>query len=111
MTPERWRDVSRIYGAVLTKAPDARVEFLRDVCKDDEELRREVESLLNADNNSVILDRPAGGVTGVLEGVRPRIGSQLGAFRIDGLLGVGGMGEVSTARISLTRWRTSCGSR
>ena len=43
---ERWQQVERLYHAVLTKPPDERSSFLVEVCAVDEELRREVESLL-----------------------------------------------------------------
>jgi hypothetical protein len=40
--PDRWREVSRIYGAVLTKPPDARAAALDKLCAHDGTLRREV---------------------------------------------------------------------
>src|SRR5262249_34181557 len=61
MTPERWRQVTRIYGAVLTKAPDVRAAALVELCPDDEALRKEVESLLAVDSGA-LLDRPVGEV-------------------------------------------------
>jgi hypothetical protein len=46
MTPERWAEVERLCHAALARPPDRRASFLADECRDDEELRREVESLL-----------------------------------------------------------------
>ena len=46
MTPERWRQVSRIYYDALARDSRERPSFLREACRDDETLRREVESLL-----------------------------------------------------------------
>ena len=57
MTADRWKQISRIYVAVLTKAPDAREVFLRDACGADEELRREVASLLKESHRGAVLDR------------------------------------------------------
>src|SRR6266567_1644921 len=46
MTPERWRQVSRIYYDALARDSRERVSFLREACRDDDALRQEVESLL-----------------------------------------------------------------
>src|SRR5262245_11631625 len=46
MTPERWKQVDQLLQQVLEHAPDAGAAFLAEVCGEDEELRREVESLL-----------------------------------------------------------------
>jgi eukaryotic-like serine/threonine-protein kinase len=34
MTPERWRQVTPVYGAVMTKPPSARVDALKELCPD-----------------------------------------------------------------------------
>jgi eukaryotic-like serine/threonine-protein kinase len=46
MDPERWRRVEELCHASLKFAASQRAAFLHDTCGDDEELRREVESLL-----------------------------------------------------------------
>jgi serine/threonine protein kinase len=99
MNPDRWKQVSRIYGAVLTKPEGARAAALAELCAEDGELRREVESLLNSGTDAPVLDRAAAdrpSVMAMMDGVA--VGSQIGAFQITGLLGVGGMGEVYRAR-------------
>jgi len=46
MTPERWRQIDRLYQAALERDATEREAFLDKACAGDEELRREVESLL-----------------------------------------------------------------
>ena len=59
MTPDRWREVSRIYGAVLTKPESDRPTALASLCANDAELRAEVESLLQSGTDAALLDRAA----------------------------------------------------
>ena len=47
MTPERWREIERLYYAALERDADERAVFLNEACGGDEGLRREVESLLD----------------------------------------------------------------
>ncbi len=48
MTPERHHRVGDLYHAALEIEPKARAAFLDGACGEDEELRREAESLLRA---------------------------------------------------------------
>lgn len=48
MTPERWQQIDRLFQSALEHEVAERVAFLDTVCGSDEELRREVESLLAA---------------------------------------------------------------
>src|SRR5215470_19159706 len=96
MTPERWREVTQIYGAVLSRTPERRAAAVAELCGTDNELRREIESLLESQHGASLLDHPAGDHPSVMQMLT--IGSQIGVFRIDSLLGVGGMGEVYRAR-------------
>ena len=60
MSPERWNQVEQLYHAVLRQQPDQRGRFLREACSSDEELRREIESLLAYETETaMMLDRPA----------------------------------------------------
>jgi eukaryotic-like serine/threonine-protein kinase len=96
MTPERWREVTQIYGAVVSQAPERRAAAVAELCGADEELRREVDSLLQSKEGASLLERAAVDRGSVMQMFT--IGSQIGVFRIDSLLGVGGMGEVYRAR-------------
>jgi TolB-like protein/class 3 adenylate cyclase/tRNA A-37 threonylcarbamoyl transferase component Bud32/Flp pilus assembly protein TadD len=46
MTAERWQTVKAIFEAALEHEPGARTQFVKDRCGADEDLRREVDSLL-----------------------------------------------------------------
>ena len=46
MTPERFERISQLYSEAAELEPEARADYLARVCADDENLRREVESLL-----------------------------------------------------------------
>ena len=60
MTPERWKRVEELYHAARTKPSGERAAFLLDACRDDESLRRDVESLLKEQVSADgFLDSPA----------------------------------------------------
>ncbi len=46
MKPERWQKIDEIFHAALQYKPDERKAFIEEACRGDEELRRELESLL-----------------------------------------------------------------
>ena len=97
MTSERWHRIEAIYNAALEHEPSERVMFLAGECAGDDELRREVESLLAQDPSKAgTLDRPAwAGLASSADGTATPIapGTQLGPYKIEGPLGEGGMGE------------------
>jgi serine/threonine-protein kinase len=57
MTPERWEQIGQLYHAAMELAPTARAAFLDQVCAGDEELRREVESLIAANESDIWRNR------------------------------------------------------
>ena len=111
MTPERWPEVKALFYAAVDREPAARAAFLDQACRDDPEMRLEVESLLARDECSQDLFQSALGAGAWLAGDRLQVlsdvmgdgglldgrltsGDLLGPYRVVKRLGAGGMGEV-----------------
>ena len=102
MTPERLKKVEEIYHAVLDISPPEREQFLKDSCGEDDDLRREVESLLSFDKTFVrVIDAPPNSLVAEIFSENENsniIGTQINQYKILSLLGEGGMGKVFLAQ-------------
>jgi len=97
MTPERWRQVDDLFHLALEREAGLRAAFLAQVCEGDHPLRKEVESLLSFHEQAQsFIETPASDLAAELLARKHRLraGQNIGHYRITGLLGAGGMGEV-----------------
>src|ERR1700733_5609127 len=95
LASERWRNIEALYHSALERDPVARPAFLDSACGQDNDLRREVESLLaEAATGQGLLDRPMAGLLAEARTIELKPGALLGAYQIEALIGQGGMGKV-----------------
>src|SRR5689334_636706 len=103
MTREEWLRIKAVAGDALALPESDRQAWIVAACAGDEALLREVQSLLDASTSASSLfetpPMPIGGVLNLIEaaGGNPAVGRRIGAYRVIGEIGRGGMGAAYLA--------------
>lgn len=101
VTQERWRKIEAVFEQALELPWDQRPSFLQSMCDGDEELRREVQSLLDSHAGAgSFIDQPSlFVVSDEIERDKATVasGQLIGSYRVVRELGRGGMGAVYLA--------------
>jgi len=101
MTPERWKEISRIYEDARLRAAGDRVAFLAEACAGDPSLQREVQALLDQPTSPTALEGLTQSAIAQAIGNADNgglTGHRFGVYLVGERIGVGGMGEVYRAR-------------
>jgi hypothetical protein len=107
VNPERWQRVKTVLSAALDRSPEDRAAFLVEECADDDSLRREVQSLLDAADSDDSIPGARAAITALAESavaiaqqpLDELLSATLGhQYEIVRPLGQGGMGAVYLAR-------------
>src|SRR5262245_1340062 len=102
MTPERWKQIDQIFESALELSVEKRSAFLEQACAGDDELRKEVETLLSSEHRagSSIDGTPKLIAANLIAQSKGKLSGAVltGRYQIISSLGAGGMGEVYRAK-------------
>lgn len=105
-TGSRWAELKALFDTALALEGGERQSFIENRCGENCELRRELESLLQAyEETGDFLEEPFGSLKAFAEtafpgasaSTQPQIGARIGAYQLEREIGRGGMGAVYLA--------------
>jgi serine/threonine protein kinase len=102
MKPERWQKLDELFHSALERDGDARVAFMAKACGSDDELLRELETMLTHHQQAKkFMESPAYAVEAEAivsdDSSETLKGKMVGSYQVLSELGRGGMGEVYLA--------------
>ncbi|MCW5966925.1 MAG: serine/threonine protein kinase [Blastocatellales bacterium] len=111
MTPERWQQIKRLFHSALELEPQNRRAYVDTACGDDEDLRREVDTLLSTEDDlddfitTPVIEDAAGIIAAAQQKHQSKVSDsssmtdrRIGPYEITREIGRGGMGAVYLAQ-------------
>src|SRR5215218_2830469 len=102
MKPDLWQHIEEIYHTAIELDESERIAFLERACPGDENLRREIESLLAFESRAEsFIESPALEVAAAMfarDRAHSAAGRTIAHYQVLSLIGAGGMGEVYLAQ-------------
>lgn len=103
--PEKWEQVKELFTLALEREATERSEFLRQACGDNDALRCEIESLLSSFDGAATFLEDSPAIDLLSAQLRSMAGKRIGAYRILGEIGHGGMAVVYLAERADDQYR------
>ena len=100
MDRERWQQIDRISESARSRPPEERAKFLDEECNGDDELRRDVESIIAHADAVGFMERPLAEEAAqlIVRDNTQLVGRTIKHYKVLKPLGAGGMGEVYLAQ-------------
>jgi hypothetical protein len=111
VTPERWQMVRGILQSVLELRPAERMAYLDRECAADPSVRKDVDEMLSIEGKMETdflefpaAERMAARAASTFDNTKLTLGTRLGHYEVQALIGEGGMGEVYRTSALCMTW-------